>query len=223
MKVLAFDTSTELCSCALLSGDEIEYREKQAGQSHSEVLLPMIDSLLTDAGLRLASLDAIAFGCGPGSFTGLRIACGVAQGLALGANLPVVAITSLLALAEGQKARRVVACVDARMREIYHAAYEREEDEWKCVSPPALCCPDDAPLLAGHGWSGCGSGFKAHGDVLSRRYAGKLAAIDSEALPRAGEIVRLAARRFARGEVTDAADAAPLYLRDKVALKAGER
>jgi tRNA threonylcarbamoyladenosine biosynthesis protein TsaB len=223
VKILAFDTSTELCSCALTGDGEIAYREQQAGQSHSQVLLPMIDSLLVERGSSLHALDAIAFGCGPGSFTGLRIACGVAQGLALGADLPVIPVTSLLALAEGQATRKVVACVDARMREIYHAAYEREGDDWSCVSQPSLCQPDQAPPLAGDGWSGCGSGFRAHGEALSKRYAGQLTAIDAGALPSAQHIARLAMRRFARGEVTDAASAAPLYLRNKVALKSCER
>lgn len=223
MKILAFDTSTELCSCALTCDGEVFLRERNAGQSHSEILLPMIDSLLAENGLRVSALDAIAFGSGPGSFTGLRIACGVAQGLALGANLPVIAITSLLALAEGQGTRKVIACVDARMGEIYHAAYESEGDDWVCVAQPSLCRPDDSPQLSGENWSGCGSGFKVHGEALSRRYAGKLAAIDANALPHAREISSLALRRFARGEIADPASATPLYVRDKVALKSSER
>lgn len=223
MKILAFDTSTELCSCALACDGEVFLRERNAGQSHSEILLPMIDSLLAENGLRVSALDAIAFGSGPGSFTGLRIACGVAQGLALGANLPVIGVTSLLALAEGQGTRKVVACVDARMGEIYHAAYERHEDDWICAAQPSLCRPDDLPQISGESWSACGSGFKAHGEALSRRYAGQLATIDSDALPRARDIARIAQRRFSRGEVADAASATPLYVRDKVALKSVER
>ena len=223
MKILAFDTSTELCSCALAIGGEIVYREQCAGQTHSEILLPMIDSLLSERGVRLQGLDAIGYGCGPGSFTGLRITCGVAQGLAFGADLPVIGVNSLIALAEQCDANQVIACIDARMGEIYHAAYQLQQDEWICVSPPRLCLPERSPPLPGENWTACGSGFYAHRGALVQRYGQQLSNIRADLLPRALEIARLAGRSFARGEVDDAAAAAPLYLRDKVALKTSER
>lgn len=223
MKILAFDTSTELCSCALSVEGEIVYREQNAGQKHSEILLPMIDSMLAESRLRLTELTAIAYGCGPGSFTGLRITCGVAQGLALGADLPVIGVDSLVALAERADAHKVVACIDARMGEIYHAAYQRHEDEWMCMSDPRVCKPELAPPIFGDEWSGCGSGFERYREALVKRYGQQLSDISPGLLPRAFEIVRIAERRFTRGEAGDAENAVPLYLRDRVALKTSER
>lgn len=223
VKILAFDTSTELCSCALARDGEIIYRERHAKQSHSQILLPMIDELLAKNDVSLVALDAIAYGCGPGSFTGLRIACGVAQGLALGADLPVIGINSLLALSEASGAAKAIACMDARMGEIYHAAYERSHDDWICVAAPSLRRPEHAPLVPGDGWSACGSGFAIHGETLARRYGAQLSSVRADLLPRALEIARLAVRGLARGEATGAAGAIPLYVRDKVALKSNER
>lgn len=223
MKILAIETSTEYCSAALWldgpAGDQIEL----AGQKHSEMLLPMVDRLLRDATLKLSHLDGIAFGAGPGSFTGVRIACGVAQGLALGAQLPVVGVCTLEALAHGCGRDRVIAALDARMAEVYHAAYERRGGAWHAVSAPSLCAPQEAPRVQDAGWFGAGSGFLAHGDALRARYAENLAGIDTEAVPLARAIAALAAPLFAAGKGVDAAEALPLYLRDKVALKTSER
>lgn len=223
MKILALDTSTELCSVALWLDGEAAVREELAGQRHSQIVLPMVHELLAEAGLGLNSLDGIAFGEGPGSFTGLRIGCGVAQGLAFGAELPVAGIGTLLALAEGAAADRVIACLDARMGEIYHAAYKKNENGWEEVSAPALGLPQDTPELAGELWTGCGSGFAAYGEALCARYAGRLVKVLPEMLPHAAEIAMLAAERFRQGLGQDAAEAAPLYIRNKVALKTSER
>ena len=132
LKVLAFDTSTEYCSVALFQDGAIMSREALAGQRHSELILPMVRQTLTEAGLTLTQLDGIAFGAGPGSFTGLRIACGIAQGLAFGADLPVAGICTLEALAQEAGGGRIIAALDARMSQIYHAAYE-ERDGWVAV------------------------------------------------------------------------------------------
>jgi tRNA threonylcarbamoyladenosine biosynthesis protein TsaB len=223
VNILAFDTSTELCSCALWIEGEVFYREEKAGRKHSEILLPMIDSLLKEKNLALGMLDAIAFGCGPGSFTGLRIAAGVAQGLAFGAALPVIGVDSLLVLAEQSGTEKAVSCIDARMGEIYHAAHVRQRDDWLCVSAPRLCRPQESPSLEGEGWTGCGSAFETHRAALTQRYSTQLATLYPEMLPRAREIAVLAARRCSRGEVSDAASAVPLYLRDRVALRTSER
>lgn len=223
LKILALDTSTEYCSAALWVDGDAHVRETRAGQSHSDLILGMIDGLLESGHLRLGDLDGIAFGEGPGSFTGLRIACGVVQGLAFGAGLPVLGVGTLLAMAEGSGAERVVCCVDARVREIYHAAYERTGDRWGVIHEPSLCAPSDAPELPGDGWLGCGSGFKAYGTALEQRYAGKLAAIDLQLYPHARDIAHLAAPRFAAGLGVSAEEAVPVYLRDKVALRIDER
>ncbi len=163
MRILALDTSTEYCSVALWLDGAVTERCVLAGQKHSELLMPMLDALLKEAGVRLAQLDGIAFGMGPGSFTGVRIACGVTQGLALGANLPVAGICTLEALAEGSDKSRVIAALDARMGELYHAAYEKHDGHWVTASEPRLCRPEDASPVPGDSWFGVGSGFALHG------------------------------------------------------------
>ncbi|MDD5241579.1 MAG: tRNA (adenosine(37)-N6)-threonylcarbamoyltransferase complex dimerization subunit type 1 TsaB [Sulfuricella sp.] len=223
MKILALDTSTELCSVALWLDGGTLVREELAGQRHSELVLPMVHELLAEAGLELNALDGIAFGEGPGSFTGLRIGCGVAQGLAFGAGLPVAGVCTLLAMAEASGAGRVIACLDARMGEVYHGVYEKVEGGWQALSAPGLGAPQDAPEVAGAGWVGCGNGFAAHGEVLVGRYAGQLAEVMPEIFPHAAEIALLGAERFRTGLGMDAAEAAPLYIRNKVALKTSER
>lgn len=223
MKILAFDTSTEYCSVAVWANGEMSARDVAAGQRHSELLLPLVGEMLAERGLGLRELDGIAFGCGPGSFTGLRIGCAVAQGLAFGADLPVIGVCTLQALAQGADSGRVIACLDARVGEVYHAAYERDSAGWREVLAPGLYAPQDAPSVAGEDWTGCGSGFAAHGDALRERYAGQLQRVIAEAFPPARDIALLAAPRFANGEGGDAALAAPLYLRNKVALKTSER
>lgn len=223
MKILALDTSTEYCSVALWQDGAVAERCELAGQKHSELLLKMLDGLLQDSGFRIQDMDGIAFGMGPGSFTGVRIACGATQGLALGADLPVAGICTLQALAEASGKPRVIAALDARMGEIYHAAYEKRDGAWATVSEPCLCKPEDAPAMPGNGWFGAGSGFVAHHDKLNAHYAGQLQNTDGAAVPQAGAIAALGAIQFAQGRGVDAAQALPLYLRDKVALTTAER
>ncbi|HUL40900.1 MAG TPA: tRNA (adenosine(37)-N6)-threonylcarbamoyltransferase complex dimerization subunit type 1 TsaB [Burkholderiales bacterium] len=223
MNILAIDTSGEYCTLALWIDGEVLSREKHAGQNHSQVLLPLLNDLLAESGMSLKRLDGIAFGAGPGSFTGLRIACGVAQGLAFAMDLPVAGICTLEALAEAMPGRQVIASLDARMGEIYHAAYKKHDDRWQEVSPPALWAPLHAPSVAGSGWIGCGSGFAVYAEQLELRYQGQLSAVIADAVPRAREMARLAVGVLQRGEGCAAEAAAPLYLRDKVALKTFER
>lgn len=223
LNILAIDTSTEYCSVALWRDGELDAQDAHAGQRHSALVLDMTHVLLARHALRVAMLDGVAYGAGPGSFTGLRIACGVAQGLAFAAALPVVGVSTLLAMAEATPAARVVCCLDARVHEIYQAAYERSGDGWVVVHAPGLHAPADAPLLPGDGWFGCGSGFAAYRDVLGRRYAGTLAGVDEAAYPHARQIARLAVVELEQGRGVDAAQAVPVYLRDRVALKTAER
>jgi len=223
MRILALDSSTDWLSVALSNGDGWEERGERAATAASERALPLVRALLGAAGLRVGDLDGIAFGAGPGSFTGVRIACGIAQGLALGADLPVVAIPTLLALA--QRAWRtggteaVFACLDARMREVYVAAYRRDTTTWQTVAEPAVRKPDDVTLPPG-AWHGCGDGFATY-PALARRLA--LASVDAAARPSARAIGELAAPRFAAGEGVPAAQAEPLYVRHRVALTTRER
>lgn len=223
MKILALETSTEFCSVALWQDGVVTSKSEKVGQRHSELLMAMLDGVLLEAGIKLAQLDGIAFGAGPGSFTGVRIACGVAQGLALGANLPVIGICTLHAVAQGSGKNKVIAALDARMAEVYFAVYEKCEGAWLTVCAPCLCLPQDTPAVEGADWLGAGSGFAAHGTVLQARYAGQLGSIDASCVPQASAIAELAAPMFAAGLGLDAALAMPLYLRDKVALKTSER
>jgi tRNA threonylcarbamoyladenosine biosynthesis protein TsaB len=223
MRILGLETSTEFCSVALWQDGIVTSRCEEVGQKHSELLMAMLDAVLQDAGCGIRDMHGIAFGEGPGSFTGVRIACGVAQGLALGANLPVIGICTLQAVAQGSGKNKVVAALDARMAEVYFAVYEKHGNEWTTVCDPCLCLPQNTPAVEGGGWLGAGSGFSAHGTLLQARYEGQLANIDAHCVPQASAIVELAAPMFAAGLGVDAAQAMPLYLRDKVALKTSER
>lgn len=223
MKILAFDTATEYCSAALwLDGNVLE-REVLAGQSHSRLLLPQCQSLLAAAELDLEGLDGIAFGMGPGSFTGLRIACAVAQGLAYAAGLPVVGINSLQAMAADTGGDKVLVCLDARKGEVYHGIYAREAGDWREMRPVAVSSPVDLPELEGNGWTGCGSGFSAYADELIAKCGTAMTKIIADAYPHARAIAQLAATQFAQGKGYAAELAAPLYIRNKVALKICER
>ncbi|MFA7300500.1 MAG: tRNA (adenosine(37)-N6)-threonylcarbamoyltransferase complex dimerization subunit type 1 TsaB [Sideroxydans sp.] len=233
MNILAVETSTEYCSVALWQDGVVRERCEHVGQKHSEVLLQMLDTLLKEAGCTMQDVDGIAFGKGPGSFTGVRIACGVTQGLALGAGVGVVGVCTLEALAGASGQDKVIAALDARMGELYFAAYEKRNDEWEEVIAPCLCKAEDAPVLSGKGWFGVGNGFAAGAPTpspsptgrggLAQSYALQLVGVDDKAVPRASAVARIAARSFARGDAVDAALALPLYLRDKVALTTRER
>lgn len=222
VNLLAVETSTELCSVALLRGDELFVEEAMAGNRHSELLLPLLRRVLERARLHARQMDAFAFGQGPGSFTGIRIACGVVQGLAFASRRPVVPVPSLLALAQQTNEARVLAALDARMGEAYLAAYARNGEDWDEVIAPRLADPGNLPPLPGHSWAGTGSGLDAFG-WLRDAYRASLAMRYEGDLPRAGAVARIAAVRYARGLAVPAESAAPLYLRDKVALTVEER
>jgi tRNA threonylcarbamoyladenosine biosynthesis protein TsaB len=226
MHILALDASTEICAVALGDGETWSERADHAGQRHSELMLPMIRALLDEAGLDLAALGGIAFGGGPGSFTGLRIACGVAQGLALGADLPVLGISTLEAIAETARSRRrwtrVIAALDARMREVYLGAYEHDGARWRAVLDPTVVPPGEAPLPSGSAWTGAGNGFAAY-PALRQRFGVALAGCDENIPPAAAAVGALALPRFVAGEGVPARDAAPFYVRQRVALTSAER
>jgi len=223
MNYLVLDTSTEWCSAALWLDGQLHARRVLAEQRHSSLLLPMLDELLRESAVSLRQLDGIAYGAGPGSFTGLRIACAVTQGLALGADLPVVGVSTLESIAEQTGADHVLAVLDARMAEVYWAAYRREGTGWRAASEPQLALPESVVVPDGGDWVGAGNGFAVLGDVLRPRLAARLARIDDTLMPDAAAMAPLAVRAFARGEGMDAALAAPIYLRDKVALTVDER
>jgi len=222
LNLLAVETSTELCSVALLRGDELFVEEILVENRHSEVLVPMIRRLLERSRLTAAQMDAFGFGQGPGSFTGIRIACGIVQGLAFAARRPVVPVPSLLALAEQSNEGRVIAALDARMGEAYLAAYARSGDDWDEVIAPRLASREGLPPLPGPRWAATGSGFDRF-DWLRDAYRGSVDMRIEGDLPKARSVARIAAVRLARGGGVAAEKAAPLYLRDKVALTTEER
>ena len=223
MKILALETSTDYCSCALWCDGEATQRGQSAQQRHSELLLPMVSELLHRASLSVSDLDGVAFGAGPGSFTGLRIACGVSQGIAFAAGLPVAGVCTLEAMALAVKSDQVIAALDARMGQIYVAAYVAAEDRVREAIPPRLCDPENAPSLTGSGWVAVGNGFAAYRAVLEARYGAQLAVVAADVFPQARHVAHIAARIFASGAGVPAAQATPFYLRDKVALTAHEQ
>lgn len=220
--ILAIETSSELASAALLYQGQVLARETAGVQTHSQTLLPMVQVLLAEAGITLAQCDAIAFGAGPGSFTGVRTACGVAQGLGFGADRPLVPVVTLEAMAEACRsacgAEEVLVLLDARMEEVYWAQY-RYQDGWQDVMPPRLG-PAASVSALGH-VRACGNGLSAYASAFAHQPF--LAEGLPGVMPHAREVALLAARAFAEGRTVHAREASPLYLRDKVALTTSER
>jgi len=227
MLILALETSTDFGSCALWRDGDVAERICPPGRPHSETLLPLVGELLAGAGIGVDALDAIAFGCGPGAFTGLRVACGAAQGLAVVAATPVVPVVSLEAMAAASAAppgRNVLALLDARMGEVYWAALAATADGagWQMQGEIRVQRPEDIVLPDGGNWHACGNAAAAY-PVLREKLLAAGLTVEDGVLPRAGVVAALAAPRVARGEGLDAALAAPLYVRDKVAKTVAER
>lgn len=223
MKLLAFDASTEFLSIALRTEQQTYKIDSKAGQTASQLILPQIQTLLDEAQLALTDLNGIAFGAGPGSFTGVRIACGVAQGLAFGANLPVVGVNVLMALAEASGAERVIVASDARMGEAYHSVFVRENNQWTEVHAAGVYKPDLVPAVDGDGWVGVGTAWSVHSEALHTQYANQVASTLPEMTPMAEAILTLATPVFQRGEALLASEAKPVYIRNRVALTSKER
>ncbi len=219
--IVAIETSTETASVAVLCRGTVLERASSGVVTHSASVLPMLQQLLAEAGIALADCDAFAFGCGPGSFTGVRTACGLVQGLATGAQKPVVPVITLLAMADAARAAGagddVVAVLDARMGEVYWAQY-RFDGDWKTIVEPTLARA--AEVRVPEGAAICGNGLLAYPEDFAQ--AGVAARLP-DVLPSAATIARLAAQNFARGDTLAARDAQPLYLRNKVALTTVER
>lgn len=220
--ILAIETSSELASVALLYRGDIVAHEAEGVHTHSQTLLPMVQALLAQAGIGLAQCDAIAFGAGPGAFTGVRTACGVAQGLAFGLDLPVVPVVTLEAMAQSCRdacgASDVLTVLDARMEEVYWAQY-RYEDGWKTVVEPMLSAPE--AVAATGSVTACGNGLVAYASVFDNKPFARGAQMNVQ--PHARFIVRLAEKALAAGQAVSAREAQPIYLRNKVALTTAER
>ncbi|MEJ2565557.1 MAG: tRNA (adenosine(37)-N6)-threonylcarbamoyltransferase complex dimerization subunit type 1 TsaB [Gammaproteobacteria bacterium] len=226
MKLLAIDTSTEACSAALLIDGAITQRYRVAPREHTRLILPMIDELLNEAGFTAGSLDAVAFGRGPGAFTGLRIAASVIQGIAFAADLPVAPVSSLAALAQGAHretgAPGVLAAIDARIQEVYWGVYRCDDSgHVRLVGDESVSSPEQVSLPGGDGWVGAGSGWGSYPERLQRRLAGSLTGWDARRYPHARDVAVLGADALGRGGMVSAERALPVYLRNEVAVKGG--
>lgn len=223
MKYLAIETATECCSVALFIDDEIISESEVAPHRHNDIVLPMCERVLAQAQLSLAQLDGIAFGRGPGAFTGVRLAASVTQGIALAQDLPVVPVSSLAALAQAaysiQKASQVLSCIDARMQEIYFALYQLDENKiMQVLGEEQVSKPGLIDVKIEEHCVGCGSGWKAYAEALLER-CGRDIAFDAAATPQAEYVAMLAKQHFDRGETISATEAVPVYVRDNVAKK----
>lgn len=234
MALFALETSTERLSLAIMGREQTFAREIDAGQRHSELAIAAIADLFADAKMAIADVDAIAFGQGPGSFVGVRIACGLAQGIAMGAAKKLIPVPTQMALAEQAwrahpEAINVLVAIDARMNEIYLAAYQRNPQPasgWYELIPPMLVKPNKLPLLSGANFVGIGSAFDTPtlSAVLATHYKGVLQKIVHAALPCARDVAVIAQRQYALGAgMLNLGAAAPLYLRNHVAQTIKER
>ncbi|MEJ1353371.1 MAG: tRNA (adenosine(37)-N6)-threonylcarbamoyltransferase complex dimerization subunit type 1 TsaB [Candidatus Sedimenticola sp. (ex Thyasira tokunagai)] len=228
MKILAIETATEACSAALLVDGEVTERYLVQPRGHSELILSMVEELLAGAELPLSALDAVAFGRGPGSFTGVRIATGVIQGIAFAADLPVAPVSTLAALAQRYYREsgetRLLPAYDARMQEVYWGAYIVSETGLvKVVVPDEVSDPAKVSPPQGDGWCGVGSGWGSYGQQLRSCLNGGLKQVQPEILCSAHDVALLGEACVAANELVVAEMALPVYLRDKVAAKPGKR
>lgn len=223
MKLLALDTSTEACSAALFIDGEISQRFEITPKAHTKLLLPMIDSLLAEAELNLSQLHALAFGCGPGSFTGLRIATGVVQGLAFGADLPVVPVSTLAALAQQFLPPLAFVATDARIGEIFWGVYQRNTNGFMELVGKETVLPVSHIEFPTQSALGIGSGWRVYKDELLARTDNFVSEIESDVLPQSSLIAKLGVYGFQCGLAVAAEHAQPVYLRDKVAQTETER
>lgn len=222
MKILAIETSCEQGSVALLDGARLLSCRIDGAANHSATVLQQIAVLLADAGWRASDLDAVAFGAGPGAFTGLRLACGIAQGIALGSGIGVAVVGSHQALALQAGAASVFVATDARMGELYHSTWETGTDGEPRQLRVPQCATEQTVALPDGDWFGAGSAFRVW-PQLCERFGVRLVGCDGELVPRADEVARLAAGLVNRGELLPAERAAPHYVRDKVAYTTAER
>ena len=219
MKILALDTTTEACSAALQSGNDIHDLYQVAPRRHAELILPMVDDLLEKAGLELAQLDCIAFARGPGAFTGVRLCTSIAQGLAFAAEVPVLGISTLATMAQGYSGdvRTILAAIDARMGEIYWGLFQ--QDEKHCVQAlgsEAVCKPGELEISLDSDIYGCGTGWGKYEDILSQKTSKHLVGINPAQLPNAKDMLPLARESLEQGKSCLAKQAMPVYLRNKV-------
>ena len=222
-RILAIETATPACSAALSIDGEVMERDALAPRQHAALMLPMIESLLLEAGLSVDQLDAVAFGRGPGSFTGVRIAAGIVQGIAYAAGLPVVPVSTLAALALGgmreANMTHVIAAMDARKSEVYLGSYiNTGGDVLVLQGEERVCAPESAPLPGEGEWVGVGGGWDAYGEAMLQLAGERVIRLMPDLEPRAADVVRLGLQAYENGVRVTAAEAIPVYLRNDVAV-----
>jgi len=223
MKLLAIETATESCSAALLDNDEIISVSEVAPRRHNEIILSMCEQVLAQGQTSLAQLDAIAFGRGPGAFTGVRLAASVTQGIALGQDLPVVPVSSLASLAqaafESVQVTQVLSCIDARMQEVYFGQYKLIDHKiMQLVGEEKVFPPNMVNVCVNDECYGVGSGWKPYAEIMQESLGKKLS-YDENLFPQAKHVAKLAKVYFQQGNSVSAVEALPVYLRDNVAEK----
>jgi tRNA threonylcarbamoyladenosine biosynthesis protein TsaB len=222
---LALEFSTPLASVAVCHQNHVLASLEDSQPSPSERLWQQLHEVLHHSGKSLANLDAIDFGAGPGGFTGVRLACGIAQGLALSLKIPLFPVSTLECLTLTVPPSRVVTLLDARMNQVYLAAYDTTADGWSCVLEPRLCGPHDLPDLPSGDWIGVGSGAELWHELLRQRWPHQWQGVIPGQVPHATQIAQLARLRLENGsdQGVEARQAQPLYLRQRVALTRAER
>ena len=219
--ILAIETATEACSAALLHNEQLYERYELAPQKHTSLILPMCEELMHEANINFTQINALAFGCGPGSFTGLRIAAGIIQGLAFAHQLPVIPVSTLRALAQELHrkygVKKVLASLDARVQEIYWGEYQLDNANlMQADYPEQLVKPDNIPLPENDGWRGAGSAWSVYGEKLQNILGNKLMRIIPDVYPTAAAVILCAKQDYLAGKFVTAENALPVYLRDKV-------
>jgi tRNA threonylcarbamoyladenosine biosynthesis protein TsaB len=228
LKILAIETATEACSAALLIDDrEVIERYQLAPRQQSELILPMVDALMSEADVSVSQQDAIAFGRGPGAFTGVRLAAAVTQGIAFAAELPVLPVSTLAALAEATFRKHSVECVytaiDARMKEIYWSVFVQEQGVLIQTQPETVIAPDQLDFSEKLRGMGVGSGWHTYHDVLTDKFSAQLVGIEADVFPTAASIARLGAKLLEQDGAVEADQAIPVYLRNNVTHRSGGR
>ena len=227
MNILALDTCTESCSAALLYQGQIFERVEMTQRGHSDLILGMMEALFKDAGISIDVIDAVAVGRGPGSFTGVRVGVGVAQGIAFARNIPVIPVSTLAAIAQGIFDQGdddyVAVAIDARMGEIYGANYQRQQGVAVLLDQEQVYPPEQFLPFADQQWIGAGTGWREYNDLLTEQFEGKLVQVIAERYPQASSIIKLAQIEVEAGRLLPAEQAIPVYLRNNVAKKKGEQ
>lgn len=227
MNILALDTCTESCSAALLHRGELFECVEMTQRGHSDLILGMLDNVLSQAGISISAIDALAFGRGPGSFTGVRVGVGVAQGIAFARDIPVIPISSLSAVAQGAADElnidHIAVAMDARMGEVYCASYQRKNGLVSLIDKERVCPPENFSPDSERDWVGIGTGWAEYDAILREGFANHLAQVSVSHYPRAASIIKLAEIEAEAGRLLRAEQAMPVYLRNNVAKKKGQQ